>query len=128
MRITLDHLRRYAVARSLFKPTTLGRAINKLGFVQADPIRAPARAQDLTLRHRVVDYRAGDLERRYAELEVEEDHFVNYGSLPRRPLLLMHPREVRRPWDRTTARRAARVLTFVRERGEVHPRDVEERF
>jgi hypothetical protein len=65
MRITLDHLRRYAVARSLFKPTTLGRAIGKLGFVQADPIRAPARAQDLTLRHRVVDYHAGDLERRY---------------------------------------------------------------
>ena len=28
-------------------------AIDRLGFVQADPIRAPARAQDLTLRHRV---------------------------------------------------------------------------
>ena len=53
MPLTLDHLRRYAVARSLFKPTTLMRAIAKLGFVQADPIRAPARAQDLTLRHRV---------------------------------------------------------------------------
>jgi uncharacterized protein YcaQ len=60
-----EHLRRYAIARSLFKPTTLGRAIAKLGFVQADPIRAPARAQDLTLRHRVVNYRAGDLELRY---------------------------------------------------------------
>ena len=68
MRVTLDHLRRYAVSRSLFKPTTLGRAIGKLGFVQADPIRAPARAQDLTLRHRVADYRAGDLERRYPRL------------------------------------------------------------
>ena len=50
---TLDDLRRYAVARTLFKPTTLARAIDKLGFVQADPIRAPARAQDLILRHRV---------------------------------------------------------------------------
>ena len=48
---TLDDLRRYAVARTLFKPTTLLRAIQRLGFVQADPIRAPARAQDLTLRH-----------------------------------------------------------------------------
>mgnify|MGYP006929204348 CR=1 FL=1 len=37
------------------------RAIDRLGFVQADPLRAPARAQDLTLRHRVLDYRAGDL-------------------------------------------------------------------
>ena len=50
---TLDDLRRFAVARSLFAPTTLKRAVHKLGFVQADPIRAPARAQDLTLRHRV---------------------------------------------------------------------------
>ena len=48
---TLDALRRYAIARTLFKPTTLPRAIARLGFVQADPIRAPARAQDLTLRH-----------------------------------------------------------------------------
>ena len=74
---TLADLCRYAVARSLFKPTTLPKAIAKLGFVQADPIRAPARAQDLTLRHRVQNYRAGDLERRYARLGVEEDFFVN---------------------------------------------------
>ena len=73
MPLTLDHLRRYAIARSLFKPTTLMRAIEKLGFVQADPIRAPARAQDLTLRHRVIDYRAGELERRYPRLALEEE-------------------------------------------------------
>src|SRR5271168_2094877 len=89
---TLQHLRRYAIARSLFKPTTLRRAIEKLGFVQADPIRAPARAQDLTLRHRVVGYRAGDLERRYARLGVEEDFFINYGFVTRAVQGLMHPR------------------------------------
>jgi uncharacterized protein YcaQ len=83
MPITLADLRRYAIARTLFTPTTLPKAIRKLGFVQADPIRAPARAQDLTLRHRVNGYRAGDLERRYEKLEVEEDFFVNYGFLPR---------------------------------------------
>jgi uncharacterized protein YcaQ len=60
-------------------------AIQRLGFVQADPIRAPARAQDLTLRHRVAGYRAGDLERRYPRLAIEEDFFVNYGFLPRVP-------------------------------------------
>jgi hypothetical protein len=38
--ITLGHLRRHAIGRSLFKRTTLWRAIGKLGFVQADPIRA----------------------------------------------------------------------------------------
>ena len=75
--IDLAQLRRYALARSLFEPTSLSRAIQKLGFVQADPIRAPAAAQDLTLRHRVRDYRAGELERRYASLAIEEVFFVN---------------------------------------------------
>jgi len=104
--ITLDHLRRYAVARTLFAPTTLGKAIARLGFVQADPIRAPARAQDLTLRHRVKDYRAGDLERRYPRLDVEEDCLVNYGFVPRSLLPLMHPRTARRAWDAATERHA----------------------
>ncbi len=70
MAITLDDLRRIAVSQSLFTPTTLKRALNRLGFVQADPIRAPARAQDLIPRHRVKDYHAGDLDRRYAGLDV----------------------------------------------------------
>jgi len=128
MPITLSHLRRYAIARSLFKPTTLRRAIDKLGFVQADPIRAPARAQDLTLRHRVADYRAGDLERRYPKLPVEEDFFVNYGYLPRRHLQLMHPRTPRTVWTPSRAAQAAAVLDFIRERGCVHPREVDARF
>jgi uncharacterized protein len=126
--VTLDHLRRHAIARTLFAPTTLIRAIARLGFVQADPIRAPARAQDLILRHRVEDYRAGDLERRYARLPLEEEYFINYGFVPRAHLALMHPRTPRVAWDKKTGRRAADVLAFVRERGEAHPRDVDEHF
>jgi len=128
MRLTLRHLRDYAVSRSLFDPTTLTRAIERLGFVQADPIRAPARAQDLTLRHRVENYRKGDLERQYPELSIEEDHFVNYGFLPRRHLALMLPRAPRRPWSASMHTRATRVLEFVRERGEGHPREVDLHF
>ena len=126
--LTLDHLRRYAVARTLFAPTTLGRAIERLGFVQADPIRAPARAQDLTLRHRVRDYRAGDLERRYARLAIEEDFFVNYGFLPRRHHALMHPRTPRDAWSATRAEQARAVLEFVRAHGAVHPREIDAHF
>jgi len=125
---TLADLRRYAVARTLFKPTTLARAIDKLGFVQADPIRAPARAQDLTLRHRVAGYRAGDLERRYPRLQVDEDCLVNYGFVPRRVLALMHPRIAARPWDAATRRRAAALLDFIRSNGPTHPREVEAQF
>ncbi len=128
MRITLDHLRRYAVARSLFKPTTLGRAIAKLGFVQADPIRAPARAQDLTLRHRVLNYTAGDLERRYPTLPLEEDFFVNYGFLPRSHHGLMHPRVPRQAWSPARRKKAQAVLEFIREHGPVHPRLVDANF
>lgn len=126
--VTLGHLRRYAIARSLFKPTTLLRAITKLGFVQMDPIRAPARAQDLTLRHRVNDYRAGDLEARYSRLAVEEDFFVNYGVLPRATQHLMHPRTARTEWPRSRWAQAQAVLEFVQSRGMVHPREVDAAF
>lgn len=134
--ITLDDLRSFAVTRSLFKPTTLRRALERMGFVQADPIRAPARAQDLILRHRVKDYRAGDLERRYAQLGVEEDFFVTYGFVTTSVQRLMHPRsESRVPadnvghsWPAARAKQAQLLLEFVRERGEVHPREVDDHF
>jgi uncharacterized protein len=125
---SLEQLRRYAIARSLFKPTTLPAAIKRLGFVQADPIRAPARAQDLTLRHRVIGYRAGDLEQRYARLGVEEDFFVNYGFLPRATQALMHPRQARTSWTAARWKQAHAVLDFVRVHGQVHPREVDAHF
>jgi uncharacterized protein YcaQ len=125
--LTLDHLRRHAVSRTLFT-ATLPKAIERLGFVQADPIRAPARAQDLTLRHRVRDYRAGDLERRYPRLAVEEDFFVNYGFLPRTTQRLLHPRTARSAWTTKRWAMAHEVLDFVREHGAVHPREVDAHF
>jgi len=106
-----------------------------MGFVQADPIRAPARAQDLILRHRVKGYRAGDLERRYAELGLEEDFFLAYGFVTQRVHDLMHPRPETRvpaespaPWPDSRRRGAKLLLDFVRERGTVHPREVDRRF
>jgi uncharacterized protein YcaQ len=125
---SLDDLRRFAVARSLFTPTTLPRAIERLGFVQADPIRAPARAQDLTLRHRVTGYRAGDLERRYPGLAVEEDFFINYGFLPRSLQACMHPRTAQTTWPEARWLQARAVQAFVRARGEAHPREVDAHF
>ena len=136
MPITIDDLRRFTVAHSLFTPTTLKRAFNKLGFVQADPIRAPARAQDLILRHRVKGYRAGDLERRYAKLDIEEDFFVTYGFVTSSIQALMHPRSDSRvpaenvglSWAAARKKQAELLLEFVRERGVVHPREVNEHF
>ena len=139
MLITLDDLRRFTVARNFFTPVTLKRALHRMGFVQADPIRAPARAQDLILRHRVKNYRAGDLERRYATLDIEEDVFVNYGFVTSSLHELMHPREDSRVSADDAGRgrgkkgkgemsRTQLLLEFVRERGAVHPREVDEHF
>src|SRR5678815_4926571 len=114
--ITIDDLRRFTIARNFPKPATLNRTLQRMGFVQADPIRAPARAQDLILRHRVNNYRAGDLERRYTTLDVEEDFFVNYGYVSRALYELMHPRVAGRlarvdtSLSRESRKRAQQVL------------------
>src|SRR5271170_4862417 len=132
--LTLDDLR-FAATYTLFKPTTLKRAVDRLGFVQADPIRAPARAQDLILRHRVKDYRAGDLERRFPKLGVEEDFFVVYGFVTKPLQALMHPRpdalvpaegSLRMP--AATRKLAKLLLEFIGERGVAHPREVDRHF
>src|SRR4029077_19008545 len=131
--VTLDDLRRFAVTRSLFAPTTLRHAIARMGFVQADPIRAPARAQDLILRQRVKGYRAGDLEQHYVSLGIQEDVFVNYGYVTRALQALMHPRpdlrvpaEGNQPSVAAERKKEKMLLEFVEERGPVHPREVQQ--
>ena len=131
MPITLDDLRRFTVARNFPKPTTLNRALQQMGFVQADPIRAPARAQDLILRHRVKNYHAGDLERRY--------HGTRHRRRFLRQLWLRHAiltgadasafecRAVGH-FRSGQKKKAKLLLDFVRERGVVHPREVDEHF
>ncbi len=128
--ISISRLRTHARLATLFAPTTLAGAVHRLGFVQADPIRAPARAQDLILRHRVSGYRAGDLERSFARLKLEEDFLYAYGFMPNETTWLLHPRPdpdgeagVHAPVGL-----AAEVLAFVRAYGPTHPRDLQERF
>jgi uncharacterized protein len=129
MPTTLDDLRRFTVARNFPKPTTLKQALQQMGFVQADPIRAPARAQDLILRQRVKNYHAGDLERLYATLDIEEDVFVNYCYVTRSLQTLMHPRpNSGNATPRGEKKKTKLLLDFVREHGEAHPRKVDEHF
>jgi uncharacterized protein YcaQ len=116
-------LRIHAVSQSLFEPATLKDALVRLGFVQADPIRAPARAQDLILRHRVKNYRAGDLERLYPALNVEEDFLYAYGYVSRTIWPLLHPRRAA-----GLSKLQKKVLETVRRFGEMHPRELEAHF
>ena len=126
---TLDRLRAQACQATLFPPTTLAGSVRRLGFVQADPIRAPARAQDLILRHRVSGYRAGDLDRSFQRLRLEEDFLYAYGFMPGDTRTLLHPRlDPGSEAGHAPAGLAAEVLAFVRDHGPTHPRDLEQRF
>lgn len=119
MASSLADLRAQAIAHTLFAETTLPRAIERLGFVQADPIRAPARAQDLILRLRVKGYRAGDLDRRYPSLNIEEGLFYAYGFLTRPLWQLRHPQNAAR-----LSRFDAHLLDAVRRLGAAHPAEL----
>jgi uncharacterized protein YcaQ len=120
---TIARLRRFAISHSLFPPVTLAGAIDRLGFVQADPIRAPARAQDLILHQRVAGYRAGDLERAYPALGIDEGYLHLYGFFPRSTWQLVHPRakEARAALERN-------VLAHLQGRGAVHPAELAAAF
>jgi uncharacterized protein YcaQ len=75
------------------------------------------------LRHRVKGYRAGDLERRYASLDIEEDVLYAYGFLPRSIWQMLHPRDLK-----GMSKLEKNVLDVVREFGAMHPRELEAHF
>src|SRR5579863_5499353 len=116
---SLARLRTHAITNSLFRPGTLQAAIKRLGFVQADPIRSPARAQDLILRHRVKSYRAGDLDREYNRLHLEEDRLYAHGFMPQSTWRLLHPKA-----GRKLSAAEKSVLDVAVARGHIHPRDL----
>lgn len=120
-------LRALALARALPARATLQQVIDRMGYVQADPIQAPARAQDLILVQRVDGYRAGDLEKNYPLLDCEEETLHNYGFVPRSVQRWLHPRT---PTERRLAHAGEeslfrKVLEVVRSLGQAHPRQVE---
>jgi uncharacterized protein YcaQ len=76
----------------------------------------------------VTGYQAGDLERQYASLPIEEDFFVNYGFLPRATQALMHPRTSRLDWTAERWALAHSVQAWISEKGIVSPREVAAHF
>jgi uncharacterized protein YcaQ len=117
---SLDQFRKRVVRSSLFSPCGLGEAMKRLGFVQADPIRSPARAQDLILRHRVKNYRAGDLERSYPRLGLEECYLYAYGFLSKDLWRIVHPKT-----DETLTSAQEEALEMIERYGPMHPKELE---
>jgi uncharacterized protein YcaQ len=123
MGLTKAQLRQRAIGSTMFPPTSLHNALKRLGFVQADPIRSPARAQDLILRHRVKDYRAGDLEARYPKLKLEEDYLYAYGFMSHSLWSILHPRP-----KGNLSEDEQRLLDVVSAHRKIHPRELEAYF
>ena len=121
--MTLEQLRLKAVSNSLFQPTTLRKAVARLGFIQADPIRSPARAQDLILRQRVLNYKAGDLEAKYPKLHLEEDFLYAYGFMSHAVWNDLHPR-----LEAAHNETEQRILDIVTSHRTLHPRQLEAYF
>ncbi len=127
---TVPLLRAHAFAAAFAGPSSLAGAFGVNPFVQADPIQAPARAQDLILRQRVRGYAAGDLDRAYRRLGLEKAYVHAYGFATAELRSLLLPRHdpgspdgLHRPSGLT-----ADVLAFVRARPETHPRDPQAAF
>ena len=120
MNVTLEQFRKQVIRTSLFAPTTLPSAFKRLGFVQADPIRRPARAQDLILRQRAKHYKAGDLEAKYPKLQLEEFYRFAYGFGSHKLWNLTIPNSKEELSDSEQA-----VLATVRKHGVMHPKELE---
>jgi uncharacterized protein len=127
---TLKTIREWSVTQTLHPIAPLETVLEKLQFVQADPIRAPARAQDLILRPRVTGYKVDDLEKLYPNLSIEEDFFVNYGFLHSNTVPLFHPRTLQKPLqiELDAPELLGQVLEFVRDNGATHPKQLEAHF
>jgi len=123
MKLTPKEFRKRIVAGSFPEYSNLATALTEMRFVQADPIRSPARAQDLILRQRVIGYKAGDLEQQFPCLDAEEGYLFAYGFM--RPDVWRDLRPAKAPKLKSMERQ---VLSVVKELGEVHPRDLAERF
>jgi uncharacterized protein YcaQ len=137
MRISRDVARRFLLGRQGLWPgrrwrdlAGTERAMRAMGNVQLDPLRIVARAQDLALASRVIDYREDD----WARLTYEKRRFFEWGGwLAVRPIQEL-------PYYRVLMRRSvgskwlgpileehgeaiAEMRRLLRERGEVSNRD-----
>lgn len=128
--LTNARLRSMAIDASLIRCTSPAQVLDTFGFLQYDPIRRPARAQDLMLFQRVDGYQAGDMDRYYPGSGLEEDTLHVYGVMRPEVRRLVHPRPLPgNPGERyRPTGLAADILAAVRDVGAVHPRDLARSF
>lgn len=121
--ISKKQLIRFTLSHSLFPQADLEHAIKTIGFVQIDPIKSPAPAQDLILRQRVKGYKKGDIEKAYEKLGLEEDFLYAHGFMTKDIWSYLHPRLETRLTELDK-----NVLTFVKSRKEATSKDLDAQF
>lgn len=119
----MEKLKNYAIAHSLFPPTSLQAAVARLQFIQIDPIRSPAPAQDLILRQRVLNYHVGDIALQSENLKLEEDFLYAHGYMTQEVWRLLQPRSKIELTAFDT-----QVLEVVSQLAEIKPSDLERHF
>ena len=137
MRISLDVARRFLLGRQGLWPgrrwrglVGTERAMRAMEHVQLDPLRVVARAQDLALQGRVLDYGEDD----WARLTYEQRRFFEWGGwlavrpideLPYYRALMRRSRAWGRmpPIEREHRAAIEEMRLVLRERGEVSNRD-----
>ena len=118
MDLTRQAVQTQAYLSTLFQVESIQAAVERLGFLQMDPTQAPARAQDMILRQRVAGYHAGDIERTYPDLPLDEDYLHVYGIMPSALRELLHPRTHTQEVERDFPELVERVRRFIDENGE----------
>ena len=137
MRISRDVARRFLLGRQGLWPGRRWRgirgteqAMRTMEHVQLDPLQVIARAQDLALQSRVIDYRLDD----WARLTYEKRRFFEWGGwlavrpideLPYYRVVMRRERTYGRMWPYMQEHGGAvdEVRELLRERGEMTNRD-----
>ena len=121
--LTKQQLIRFTLTHSLFPQISLEEALKELGFVQIDPIKSPAPAQDLILFQRVAGYRKGDIEKQYEALDLEEDFLYAHGFMIQDVWKQLHPRS-----NVDLTEFDEKVLEAIQNHLEVNSKDLEKEF
>ncbi len=130
MTYTKSSLLELALANSLTRHETIEECIHDWGFIQADPIPAPAKAADVFLFQRVNQYRRGMLEEQYPQLQVEEEYFCNYGFVSPALYKTLLGRTFDKPMqiEKEHPETFAVAKKWIEGKEDIHPKDMAQEF
>ncbi len=128
--LTKTTLLELALSNGLARYKSIQECIDDWGFIQADPIPAPAKAADVFLFQRVKGYRRGMLEEQYPRLHAEEEYFCNYGFVSRGLYKTLLGRSFDKPMqiEKEHPETFALAKQWIEGKEDIHPKDMAQEF